>query len=135
MENQEIEIIQEKISEDHNDSVWYDGIIAEVLKSNGTRLRLIAAGEIRIYERDGDIVFDGYKERNGGIEGGFKSDKDLEKIGCNYDDKYYWDMNNWFEVMYKQDDDEYWESSVGDVAHEYDEAIDLLKAYMEDDRF
>jgi hypothetical protein len=128
-------IIQRKISNLHNDSVWYDGDIAKITKSNGTKLLLIATGEIRIEAKKGGIVFDGFKERNSGINGGFQNDLDLKKIGNNYTDKYRWENNNWFEVIYMQKVDSNWDSDVGNVVYDYDEAIALLESYFEDEDY
>jgi len=62
----EVKIIQEKISEKHNDSVWYDGDIASLKKKKG--------------------------------------EDDFDCVMC-------------------------------DVAYDYDEGLELLKRYMEDDSF
>ena len=132
LEGTNIKIIQKKISNKHNDSFWYDGEIAKVTKSNGTELCLIATGEIRIHNKEGEIVFDG-KERNEGIKGGLSNDSDLEKIGDDRSDKYYWENNNWFEVIFKGKNDNSFDSVLCDVAHEYDGAIQLLKDYIEDE--
>ncbi len=130
MENK-IKIIQKKVSEKHNDSFWYEGTIAEVTKQNGTEIHLIACGEIRIHSKEGNLVYD-CKERNEGIEGGLNNDDDLKKIGNDYNDKYYWENNNWFEVVFKQKGSEVFDSVLGDVAYEYDDAISLLNSYIED---
>lgn len=131
---EEIEIIQKKISNKHNDSFWYEGNIAIYTKSNGTELLLIAVGEIRIYNKDGNIVYD-CKERNEGIKGGLNNDKDLKKIGNSYEDKYYWENNNWFEVVFKRKGEDCFDSVLCDVAHEYDDGISLLKSYIEDPEY
>ena len=130
-----IEILQERISEDHNDSIWYDGVIAITIKPNGTELLLIATGEIRIMSKDGNLVFDGDKERNEGIEGGLNSDKDLKKLGYENNEKYSWVNNNWFEVIFKKKGEKCFDSIMGDVAYEYDQAIGLLKGYLVDDNY
>lgn len=126
-----IKILQQKISKNHNDSVWYEGDIASVTTKKGTKLLLIADGDIRIHDKDGNLVFDG-KERNMGIKGGFRSDKDLKKIGHNYDDKYYWENNNWFEVLFQTKDSDGYDSVMGDVVYTYDDAIKLLKEYIKE---
>ncbi len=126
-----VEIIQKKISEKHNDSFWYEGTIAEVTKKNGTELHLIACGDIRIHSKEGSLVYD-CKERNEGIKGGLKNDDDLKKIGNNYNDNYYWENNNWFEVTFKQEGSDFFDCVLCDVAHEYDDAISLLNSYIED---
>lgn len=108
-----MKINQSKLSPKHNDSFWYDGVIAD---TDDGKYTLYAQGGIRIYDQDGNIVHDGSKERNNGIEGGLNNDDDLSKIDNN---KYIWDMNNWFEIIGENDD--------GEVYDTYDEAIKALK--------
>ncbi len=131
----EFKIITDKISNKHNDSFWYDGDIASVTKKNGTELLLIASGEIQIRDKDGYVVFDGNKMRNDGIKGGLDNDTHLKKIGNNYDDKYYWEYNNWFEVIFKPKDEDSFDCNLGVVAHSYDDALELLNSYIEDDTY
>ena len=131
---QKINIIQKKISEKHNSSFWYDGRIAEFTKPNGTELCLIACGEIRIHNKEGNLVYD-CKERDEGIKGGLNNDDDLKKIGNDYNDKYFWENNNWFEVIFKQKGSDVFDSVLCDVAHEYDEALSLLNSYIEDEDY
>lgn len=129
-----ITIIQDKISNLHNDSLWYDGDIASFIKENGTELLLMACGDIRICDKKSEIVFDGRKIRGNGIKGGFKDDTDLRKIGDNRDlDEYYWENNNWFEILFKRKGDKSWDSIMGDVCYTYDGGINLLKDYINDD--
>jgi hypothetical protein len=125
-----IKIIQQKISQRHNDSVWYEGEIATAITKKGTKLSLLACGDILIKNKKGEIVYDG-KERNEGIKRGFNSDKDLKKIGQNYTDNYYWENNNWFEVAYMEKGCG-WDTIIGEVAYTYDDAIQLLKDYGEE---
>ncbi len=134
LEGEKIKIIQKKISNNHQDSFWYDGEIAKVTKSNGTELCLIATGEIRIYDKEGTIVFD-CKERNEGIKGGLNDDRDLSKIGNSGEDDYSWGNNNWFEIIFKKEEEDCFDSILGDVAYEYGEAIELLKSYIENDTY
>ena len=49
------------------------------------------------------------------------NDDDLCKIGNNYDDKYYWEHNNWFEIIDKRNGDEC------GIYHDYNDAIHILK--------
>lgn len=126
-----IKALTKKISDNHNDSFWYEGDIAEVKKPNGTILRLIATGEIRIHNKAGELVHDGCKERNSGIK--LENDKDLKKIGQEYTDKYRWENNNWFEVIFKKKGDSIFERwTFGDTESGYDEAIQMLKDYYDD---
>lgn len=110
-----MKIIQNKISDKHTDSIWYDGLIAE-----NDNYELVVMGDVAIYDKDG-LVYDGYKERNNGFDFKFENDDDLCKIGNNYDDKYYWEHNNWFEIIDKRNGDEC------GIYHDYDDAIHILK--------
>jgi len=84
------------------------------------KYKLYVIGDVEIYDRDG-LVHDGWKERNNGIKGGLKNDKDLKKVGSDYNDKYYWSLINWFELIYDGDQGE------GIVEYDYDEGIETLK--------
>ena len=116
-----MKILQKKISEKHNDSFWYGNTIA---KSDCGNYELIANGEIEIYDKDG-LVHDGWKERNNGIDFKFENDDDLCKIGNNYDDKYYWEHNNWFEIIDLRTPCDWSE----DVEHVYDDAILMFENF------
>lgn len=119
------------------DSFWYDGNIATLTYKN-REVTLVAAGEIRIHNKSGELVYD-TKQRGPGFPE-FKqhepqSDKDLErleKLG------YRWENNNWFEVYYVYDiiDGVRHEDSVlGDVAYYYKDGMHLAKNYLKDDEF
>lgn len=129
-----IKIYQKKIADDVADSFFYEGDIAGIEKPNGTFLKLIATGQIRIYHKKRGLVYDG-KERNGGIKGGLNCDADLKKIGNNSTDTYHWEDNNWFEVIYRAKGENFFDSDMCVVAYDYDEAISLLKSYYDDDRY
>lgn len=98
---------------DHEDSFWYDGVIARKGK-----YILVATGEIKVMfpgEQDwcsGKALQEAYAR-------GY-TDKDLEKMT--------WDNNNWFEVI--SDDGE---CDIGVVEYTYDEAIKMLERYYEED--
>lgn len=129
-------IIQDKIK-DCEDSFFYDGTIAQITKPNGTELFLIATGEIRIFHTDnGKAVgqHNGFKSYDD-FPLDIKSDKDLEQIGNGYNDKYYWDMNNWFEVTFQRKGDDFIDCDIGIVDYSYDDAIELLKSYYEDEQY
>lgn len=113
----DLKILIPRIDDEHQDSFWYDGLIA-----TAGEYELVAAGDIRIYQEDdnGNYIgmHDGYKARDGFVEP--KNDKDLEKM---YGDEegYRMDMNNWFEVINKEGD------CVGDICDGYDDGINWLK--------
>jgi len=119
------------------DSFWYDGNIATLTYKN-REVTLVAAGEIRIYNKDSELVYD-TKQRGPGFPE-FKhsepqNDKDLEKL-----EKfgYRWKNNNWFEVYYVYniiDGQKYEDSVLGDVAYYYKDGVALAKSYLKDDEF
>ena len=99
LEKRGFEVLQNNvISDKHLDSFWYDELVLE-FKFRGKIYRVEATGEIRIFSKKGELVFDG-KERNSGFNFKLKDDNSLRKIGSNYDDDYYWDENNWFDIYY-----------------------------------
>lgn len=114
------------------DSFWYDGDIA-TLTYKGREVTLVATGEIRIHNKDRELVYDN-KQRGPGFPE-FKnhepqSDKDLtklEQLG------YYWQNNNWFEVFYVYNTVngvKYEDAVLGDVAFTYKEGLMLAKEYL-----
>jgi hypothetical protein len=115
-----MKIYQEKISNEHNDSLFYDGLIAE----NG-KYKLYATGEIDIrYENGNDFG------RHNGIKSyddfpiEIENDHDIQKIFN--DSNYRWEMNNWFEIITDG------EAGFGDMIYgNYDDAIQALKEVKE----
>lgn len=119
------------------DSFWYDGNIATLTYKN-REVTLVAAGEIRIHNKNGELVYD-VKTRNSGFPE-FKhheprNDKDLaklEKLG------YRWENNNWFEVFYVYNivnGTKYEDSVLDDVAYSYKDGVNLAKGYLKDEEF
>lgn len=128
-----IKILQKKLSKLHQDCFWYEGDIALLTYKNREAL-VVAAGDIRIINKDGEMVHDGNKWRGPGFPEFKKmcpqNDKDLnklEKLGYRYD------MNNWFEWLHKFKGDDSWECILGDVAYEYDDAIECAKYFIKDE--
>ena len=132
LEGTDIKIVQPKLGKNITDNFFYEGVIAEAKSRNGTELQLIATGEIKIRNKNG-VIFQNGEEYNGGF--GFKvdTDKDLKKI--NEKNGFEWEMNNWFEVIYSEPGSQYAESDISEVVYDYDSAIQLLKNYIEDERF
>jgi hypothetical protein len=120
-------ILQEKIP-NKTDSFFYEGDIAEIEKPNGTILTLIATGEIR-------IEINGKTYKNNQVDDAISehklTDKKLQELGGK--GKIDWLENNWFEVVWQTKGNDYADSDIGVVAGDYDEAIELLKSYYEDD--
>lgn len=128
----EVEILTEKVSEKHNDSFWYDDVIAN-LRYKDREIKIMACGEIRIQNKEGELVHDGFKSRNSGID--LQNDDDLKKIGYNYDDDYYWENNNWFDFLFKNSKMKNFESVLGQVAHDYDEALEMGINWIKDEEW
>jgi hypothetical protein len=125
----QIDISTKKIK-GQTDSFFYDGEIATIKKPNGTILSLIASGDIRININD-----DSYNNNNisDAIDKYKLTDKRLRQL--EKEGKLTWENNNWFEVMWLPKDSDTWESEMGNVAYDYDSAIQLLKSYVEDDNY
>ena len=119
-------IVHQQKFKDCSDSFFYDGLIASIGK-----YRLIASGDIEIRNKKGDRVYARGKRYCDDIV--FNCDKDLSKIGNSYDDKLYWENNNWFEVVYgkevKNGQVVIENCDVGVVEYDYDSAIKMLKDY------
>jgi hypothetical protein len=90
---------------EHQDSFWYDGLVAET-----DNFCLVATGEIKIYKED-ELIYDG-KSRGSGFNP--KTDKDLP-----YDDngEIWFENNNWFEVYSNE------AGYSGEVYDTYNEAL------------
>lgn len=115
-------LVNDIISDKHYDSFWYDGLVLS-FDYFGTQIEVRACGEIRVFNKAGNLVYD-CKERNEGFNFKLKDDNSLKKIGSNYDDEYYFDENNWFEVT--EEDVDY---DVGEgILNSIDEIKDYLKS-------
>lgn len=122
-------IIQEKIP-NQADSFFYEGTIAEIRKPNGTILRLIATGDIRV-----NIGKKQYRNNqiNDAINDWNLDDKKIFELEEN--GNLNWEDNNWFEVVWQKAGNDYEDCDTCVVAGDYDEAIELLKSYYEDDKY
>jgi len=109
-------IIQPRIDDKHLDSLWYDGEIAET-----EHYKMYAAGDIRIYRNDKDGNYLGmYDGKSRDDFGEIKDDEDIERMFNSLD--YNIDMNNWFEIVSKEEPDE-----LGEVYNGYDDCIQILE--------
>lgn len=100
LEKRGFEILENNIIDDrHYDSLWYQEQ-GEVLKFRYKNIvySVEAIGDIRIKDKEGELVYDG-KERNKGFNFKLKDDKSLRNIGTEGIDNYWYDNNNWFEVI------------------------------------
>ena len=120
-------IIQDKLK-GKEDSFFYEGEISSIELPNGTILSLIATGDIRI-----NINEDWYD--NGNLSDGIEKYKLTDKVLCKLEeeDKLSWENNNWFEVTWLKKGSDCWDCDIGQVAHTYEEALELLKVYAEED--
>lgn len=115
------------------DCFWYEGDIVLFTYKNREVL-VVAAGDIRIHNKDGELVWD-CKSRNCGFpelkNHEPRNDKDLrklEKLGYTYD------MNNWFEWLHRKKGG-FWDCILGEVAYTYDEAMVCAKYFIKDDKW
>ena len=132
LEGTSIKILQKKLGKNITDSFFYDGVIAEARSRNGTKLQLIATGEIMILNKNG-VVFRNGCEYNDNFAFKVDTDDDLKKI--NPENGFEWEMNNWFEVIFTEPGTDYADSDIGEVVYDYDSAIQLLEDYLNDERF
>lgn len=118
---QEIRILQPKISDEKTDSFFYENDIARAIRSDGTEILLIASGFIRI-KINGEEYNNITKEK--AIEKFALTDKkleDLEKEGV-----LVWKNNNWFEVIYLKEGMNDWGAIDNTVKYNYDAAIEVF---------
>jgi hypothetical protein len=109
--NLTVTITEEKVSEDCQDSFWYDGDVAYVNLLSGNKLYLEATGEIKLaFEVDG-ASYKGKKAvdiaRDKGLNDEGLNDLSIQDLFAN---------NNWFVVI---NDDL-------TIVHSYDEGIKQL---------
>jgi hypothetical protein len=122
MDKLNIDVKKEK---NRADSFWY---CDQTIATYG-RYHLISAGEIRIvFADEPDRCYRDFEAIEMAREKGL-TDKDLNDESKILE----WINNNWFEVVWEDRVNEkgqiVMECDIGVVAHDYDEAIDLLKYY------
>ena len=112
------------------DSFWYEGDIA-LLTYKDREILIMACGDIRLNNKNGELVHDNSKWRGNGFpefkNRTPKTDKDLRKL-TNLG--YTWENNNWFEPLYKKKDWGSWECLLGVVEYDYDKAIKMGKELL-----
>ena len=130
-----VKVLQKKIDKYHNDPFWYEGDIA-LIKYKGREVLVIAGGEIRISNKNGECVYSGCKERGDGFpefKYGLDNDYQLSQLE---DLGYQWDNNNWFEFLWKFEGDSNWNDIMGEVTFGYDAAIyDAMEILRDDGRW
>ena len=119
--NKKFVIFEDKIPE-RTDSFFYDGEIA-IAEHKGKEFMLIATGDIKIVLPDeDDIIHNGNKWEK--IAEYDLTDRKISKL--EEEGKLQWENNNWFEVLYKNTDEDTWDFDIDEVAYDYDNAIELL---------
>jgi hypothetical protein len=120
----EIDIITPKISDDKQDSFWYFGKTIAILRKEDMEIEVLAAGEIAVsFEEDGYICHN--EEAVECANDKCLTDKDLEEIRNTTG----FINNNWFEFRINGG---YADEFGGDVAYEYDEAMETAKSMIEE---
>ncbi len=118
---QEIRILQPKISDEKTDSFFYENDIARAIRSDGTEILLIASGFIRI-KINGEEYNNITKEK--AIEKFALTDKKLEDL--KKEGALVWKNNNWFEVIYLKEGMNDWGAIDNTVKYNYDAAIEVF---------
>ena len=136
--NKIVKEIYQKSDRQHQDSFWYDGHIATLTmidkEGNKREVIIYAVGDIRIHDKEGELVFD-VKARNGGFpefkEGVPTTDKELskvEKLG------YSWENNNWFSFEYRLNGG-IKHDILGEYEYVYNEAFKYAVGALQDNKF
>ena len=127
--------VEQSKTKGHQDSFWYEGTVANIYYKNRT-VEIYAGGEIKIYDKNDELVHDGNKERGPGFpefKRGLDTDyqlSQLERLG------YRWENNNWFEFFWKhEDDDGSWNDIMGNTVGSYNEALEEATIILKDDNF
>jgi hypothetical protein len=106
------------------DSFFYPGVGDEIALFKGKHnvYSLVSSGDIHI-----DIDDETY--RNHDVDDAVAKYKltDRKLRALEAKGRLSWENNNWFEVEWKPKNSDTWQSSMGDVAHDYDGAIQLLE--------
>jgi hypothetical protein len=113
------------VDKKRKDSFWYRGQVAYIYTDHG-KYSLEAVGDIKVmFEPDDNW----YINDNAITEALQRNlfDKDLIKLS-EHDG---WGNNNWFEVVFIKDG-KIDTSGTDDVCYEYDEAMEMLKTYVEE---
>jgi len=95
--------------------------IAEAEDQHGNLYQLVTTGEIRV-KVNGEIYRN--KEIPELIEEQGLTDSDINSEEIEFMN------NNWFEVVWQNDEGNRWNSEIGEIAHSYDEGIALLEKYV-----
>jgi len=118
--NLTLQVVQEKLSDDRLDSMFYKGDIAYVSLPSGNKLYAEATGEIRMmFEEDG-VYYKGINAQEELRDRGL-TDKDL--LDMSFKDLI--DMNNWFSIIKVDINGEVIDDDVP-VTGDYNEALEIL---------
>lgn len=128
----EVDVLVESEGSNRQSTIFYGNddagmtAIAEAEDDEGNLYQLVSTGEIT-------VRFEGELYTNEDIQELIeKQDLTDEKINdLVREGKMEWVNNNWFEVVWQNDEGDRWNSEIGVVKHKYDEAIDLLKKYAD----
>ena len=134
--NYEIEILQNKIDDEHQDSLWYGGRIAEI-KYKGYTFIVGAYGDVRatlLDENENEIAYVRDKCNSGRfyeeMSPYIKSDVDLGRKEA--EGKLSLENNNWFEVLIDGADGEQYDLGWVTADFSYDSAIQEVLDNMDD---
>lgn len=128
--NLKVTTVKEKLSEDRQDSFWYNGDVAYVNLLSGNRLYLEATGEIRLAFDIDDTYYKDIQAVEMARDKGL-NDEGLNELGI----QDLFGNNNWFVVIKTNGKGDVISDDLT-VVHSYDEGIEQLLelAHEEHDR-
>jgi len=110
------------------DCTFYDGQIAKVTIGD-YHFSLEAGGDIQFAIDGKDYKKGSSPSVEDAINEHELDDEKMENLDS--EGRIIWSMNNWFEVAYKHKDWDSWDCAFGEVAFNYDSAIELLRSVIE----
>lgn len=118
--NLTIQILQEKLSEERNDTFWYSGDIACISLPSGNRIYAEATGQIAVQLDEDDVYLKGRQGVEEAIKRGL-TDEDLSNLID--DDRFR--NNNWIVILKVNGNGDL----IGDdlaIADSYDHALEMI---------
>lgn len=125
------EEIYQKGDKQHQDSFWYEGVIAKFKKGN-REVEVVASGEIEIRKKGVGRIYMNGQEIGEGFGFKVENDKDLAKVRD--ENGFDWNMNNWFEYRIGNTDGMEWIEELDFIIDGgLDDAIETGKEVLFDD--
>jgi len=125
--NLTVTTVKQKLSEDRQDSFWYDGDVAYINLLSGNKLYLEATGEIRLAFGIDENYLKGVEAVEKALDDGL-NDEGLNELGI----QDLFGNNNWFVVIKVNGHGDVISDDLT-VVHSYDDGIKQLKQLAEEE--